>query len=41
MLHTGTKAPDFTLPDQNGVIEKAFDKLKAADNPAQMPVELS
>ena len=24
------------LIDENGIIEKAFDKVKAADNPAQM-----
>ena len=28
------------LIDENGVIEKAFDKVKAADNPAQMLAEL-
>lgn len=28
------------LIDENGVIEKAFDKVKAADNPAQMLKEL-
>jgi len=29
------------LIDENGVIERAFDKVKAADNPAQMLKELS
>ena len=29
------------LIDENGMIEKAFDKVKAADNPAQMLGELS
>ena len=29
------------LIDENGVIEKAFDKVKAADNPAQMLAELT
>ena len=29
------------LIDENGVIEKAFDKVKAADNPAQMLAELA
>ena len=28
------------LIDENGIIEKAFDKVKAADNPAQMLGEL-
>lgn len=32
---------EFTyLIDENGVIEKAFGKVKAADNPAQMLGEL-
>ena len=29
------------LIDENGVIEKVFKKVKAADNPAQMLEELS
>ena len=29
------------LIDENGMIEKAFDKVKATDNPAQMLGELS
>ena len=29
------------LIDENGVIEKAFDKVKAAENPAQMLAELA
>ena len=43
MLEIGTKAPEFTLPDQNGemhslngIIVKAMDKVKAADNPQEM-----
>ena len=50
MLEIGTEAPAFALPDQNGemkslsdekgIIIKAFDKVKAADNPAQMSGEL-
>ena len=29
------------LIDENGIIEKAYDKVKAADNPAQMLGELA
>ena len=32
--------PAKTLRDENGVIIKAFDKVKAADNPLQMLGEL-
>lgn len=65
MLETGTKAPDFELPDQNGnmhkfygkvsmgvvrttylidehgIIIKANDKVKAADDPENMLKELA
>jgi peroxiredoxin len=36
MLAVGTVAPDFTLPDQKGVIIRAESQVKAADNPEQM-----
>jgi len=36
MLSVGTKAPEFSLPDQNGIIVQAMDKVKAAENPQQM-----
>ena len=32
---------DMSVIDENGVIEKVFKKVKAADNPAQMLEELS
>lgn len=40
MLEIGVKAPDFALPDQNGMIEKVFAKVKAAENPGKMLEEL-
>ena len=40
MLAVGTKAPAFVLPDQNGVIVKANDKVKAASDPETMLGEI-
>ena len=40
MLEVGTKAPGFELPDQNGMIIRANDKVKAADDPEKMLGEL-
>lgn len=36
MLEVGTKAPAFSLPDQNGTVGN----VKAAENPAKMLAEL-
>ena len=36
MLAVGTKAPAFTLLDENGVIIRANDKVKAAEDPEKM-----
>ena len=40
MLEIGTVAPDFSLPDQDGRIAKAFGKVKPKDNAKQMLKEL-
>lgn len=40
MLEIGTKAPAFELPDQNGIIIKANDKVKAADDAEKMLGEI-
>ncbi len=40
MLQTGTKAPAFSLPDQNGQIHTLEEYKGAAENPAQMLAEL-
>nr|WP_278547979.1 hypothetical protein [Catenibacterium mitsuokai] len=41
MLEINTKAPSFNLPDEEGMIIKAKERVKTADNPKEMLEALS
>ena len=41
MINEEIRDREVRLIDENGIIVRAFDKVKAADNPAQMLDELA